>query len=289
MATVEYGSRPVAAGRRKRGRRLDATVILSMCWLVVVVAAALVGDNLTHYGATTGVPDSRLLAPSPEHLLGTDDFSRDVLDRLIVGARSSMLIGFPVAVASSLLGGALGIAVAVWPRLEPPVMRVLDGLIAFPSIILTILLVTLFGAGHVQVIFALTVVFFPRIARVVRGITLSVVASPYVEAAEVIGGGRMWATWHHVLPNVIGPLGVQGTYVLSRAIVIDAALGFLGLAVPPPTPTWGNMLGDARLFIGQAWWMVFAPGVCIVLTALAVNYAGDWLRDITDKTRESSR
>lgn len=289
MATVIEPVAPRPAGRRKSVWRIDTTTGLSVFWLVVVVAAALLGERLTRYGATTALPDARLLPPSPEHLMGTDNFFRDVLDRLIVGARSSIVIALAVALASSLLGGALGIAVVVWRRLDNPIMRVLDGLIAFPGIILAIMLVAAFGGGQWQVVLALTVAFFPRIARVVRAVTLSVVASPYVEAAGVIGGGRIWAAWHHVLPNVLGPLGVQATYVMSRAIVIDAALSFLGLGVPPPLPTWGNMLGDARTFIGQAWWMVFAPGLCIVFTALAVNFAGDWLRDVTDNATEASR
>lgn len=280
---------PRSVATHRSRTRLGVTTIVCVCWLVVVVAAALLGNTLTRYGATVAVPDASLLAPSPEHILGTDNFSRDVLDRLIVGARSSVVIGLAVAVASGLLGGTLGILVAVWPRLDNPVMRVLDGLIAFPSIILAIMVVTLFGGGESQVIVALTVVFFPRIARVIRGITLSVVASPYVEAGGVMGGGRMWAAWHHVLPNLLGPLGVQATYAMSRVIVIDAGLSFLGLAVPPPAPTWGNMLGDARLYIDQAWWMMLAPGLCIVLTAVAVNFVGDWLRDIADKTTEVSR
>lgn len=288
-AVIDDRSARAAVDRRQKGRQSSFTVVVSGCWLACVVAAALLGERLTRYGATTAVPGARLVGPSSQHLLGTDNFSRDVLDRLIVAAQSSLMIGFGVAVASTLLGGMIGIAVAVWRPLDNPVMRVLDGLIAFPSIILAILLVTSFGGGCWQVVIALTIVFFPRIARVVRGITLSIVASPYVEAAGVIGGGRLWSTRHHVLPNVLGPLGVQATYVMSRAIVIDAALSFLGLSVPPPTPTWGNMLGDARMYMSQAWWMVLAPGFCIVLTALAVNFVGDWLRDRTDKSREASR
>ncbi|WP_457256457.1 ABC transporter permease [Pedococcus sp. P5_B7] len=289
MASIELGTAITVPARRKRSRRLDATAVVSICWLVIVVAAAIFGSALTHYGATTAVPNGRLLSPSLEHLAGTDNFARDILDRLTVAARSSMIIGIGVGIASSVLGGVLGIAVVVWPKIDAPVMRVLDGLIAFPSIILAILLVTSFGAGSMQVIIALTIVYFPRITRVTRGITLSVVASPYVEAAGVIGGGRVWATWRHVVPNVVGPLGVQATYVISRAIVVDAAMSFLGLGVPPPAPTWGNMLGDARLYIDQAWWMVLAPGVCIMLTAVAINFAGDSLRDISDKTMESAR
>ncbi|WP_375003609.1 ABC transporter permease [Aeromicrobium sp. CTD01-1L150] len=199
------------------------------------------------------------------------------------------MIGFSVAIASSVIGGVLGAVVVIWRSVDNVIMRILDGLIAFPSIVLAILLVAAFGGGHWQVIVALTLVYFPRIARVVRGIGLSLIASPFVEAAYVAGGSRWWVMRHHVIPNLFGPIGVQGTYVMSRAIVIDAGLSFLGLSVPPPTPTWGNMLGDARLFMDQAWWMVVLPGLCIVFTALAVNYVGDWLRDITDKKLGANR
>lgn len=280
---------PSPARHRRRGKRVDALVVASLVWLVLVVIAAAFGDQLARYGATVAVGSDRLQPPSATHWLGSDNFSRDVMDRLVVAARSSMLIGVSVAVVSSLLGGLLGIMVVVWKPLDNVIMRVLDGFIAFPPIILAIMLVASFGGGYWQVIVALTIVFFPRIARVVRGATLAVVTAPFVEASRVLGGGTVWGTRHHVIPNVLGPIGVQATYVLARAIVIDAGLSFLGLSVPPPTPTWGNMLGDARLFMDQAWWMVILPGLCIVLTALAVNFAGDWLRDLTDRTLGTQR
>lgn len=279
----------LAASKRGRIPRVGALVIISFAWLALVLIAAVSGETLARFGATAAVEAGRLLPPSLEHWAGTDNFSRDVLDRLVVSARSSMTIGIAVAVISSLLGGLVGVVAVVWKPLDNVLMRLLDGFIAFPPILLAILLVAAFGGGYWQVIVALTLVFFPRIARVGRAATLAVVTAPYVEASRVLGAHTLWSTRHHVLPNIIGPIAVQATYVLARAIVIDAGLAFLGLGVPPPAPTWGSMLGDARLFVDQAWWLVVLPGLCIVFTALAVNFAGDWLRDITDRTLGTQR
>jgi peptide/nickel transport system permease protein len=270
---------PTTGSRRMS---VDLLTVLAVLLLVVVAVAVVFGDGLTRYGFATPVPDARLQAPSWGHPFGTDGFSRDILDRVIVGARYSVTIGFAVALLSSVLGGACGIVVAVWRSLDNLVMRVLDGLIAFPPIILALFLVSIVGGGMWQVVAALTLVFLPRIARVTRGVALAIVSYPFVEASHMLGGGRLWAMTRHVLPNVAGPISVQATYVMSRAIVIDAGLAFLGLSIPPPTPTWGNMVGDARLFMAQAWWMVLVPGLCIALTAIAVNIVGDWLRDRTD-------
>ncbi|SMY01246.1 ABC transporter permease [Brevibacterium linens] len=286
MTTMMSDTPPTAA---KRKSRLSVLVILSLLWLAAVVVATIFGEHLARYGATVAVGADRLQPPSPEHWAGTDNFSRDIMDRLIVAARSSMFIGVSVAVISSILGGATGVIAVVWKPLDNIVMRVLDGFIAFPPILLAIMLVASFGGGYWQVILALTLVFFPRIARVVRAATLAVITAPYVEASRVLGGNTLWSTRHHVIPNITGPLAVQATYVLSRAIVIDAGLAFLGLGVPPPAPTWGSMLGDSRLFVDQAWWLVVLPGLCIVLTALAVNFAGDWVRDLTDRTLGTDR
>ncbi len=273
-------TKPARTRRRRWG--LDGFTLAAFVGLAVVLFAVAFGHFLTRYGANTPVPGDRLAPPSWEHPFGTDNFSRDVLDRVIVGARSSVFIGLATAVLSSVLGGICGIAVSIWRPLDNWVMRILDGFIAFPPIILAIMLIATFGGGYWQVITALTVVFFPRIARVTRGSALGIASAPFVEAVQVMGGSRWWSAVHHVLPNAIGPIAVQATYVMARAIVIDAGLSFLGLSVPPPAPTWGNMLGDGRLYITQAWWLIIIPGACIAITAICVNVLGDWLRDQTD-------
>ncbi|WP_158215375.1 ABC transporter permease [Candidimonas nitroreducens] len=266
----------------RRSRGPDVSVVLAFVALAAILAAVVLGDVITRYGATTPILGARLQPPSLAHFFGTDNFARDVFDRAIVGARTSIIIGLGTAIVSSVLGGACGILVAVWRGLDNFVMRILDGFIAFPPIILAILIIATFGGGYWQVIFALSVVFFPRIARVTRGVSLGVTSAPFVEAVKVMGGPRWRAAVRHVMPNTIGPIAVQATYVMARAIVIDAGLSFLGLSVPPPTPSWGNMLGEGRLYITQAWWLTIAPGLCIAVTAMAVNIIGDWLRDKSD-------
>lgn len=268
----------------RRKARIEVITPLAVILLLVVAVAVVFGDALARYGATTPIPGARLEPPSWAHPFGTDNFSRDVLDRIIVGARSSVVIGLTVAVVSSALGAVCGIVVSLWRAVDNVVMRILDGLIAFPAILLALFLVSVAGGGMWQVIVALTLVFFPRIARVTRGIALGIVSHPFVEASTMLGGGRVWAMTRHVVPNALGPIAVQATYVMARVIVIDAGLSFLGLSIPPPAPTWGNMLGDARLYIEQAWWMVTIPGLLIVVTCVAVNIVGDWLRDRTDTT-----
>lgn len=262
--------------------RPDAVTAIAILVLALVLIAVAFGSSLTRFGASTSIPDARLQSVSWSHPFGTDGFSRDVLDRIIVGARYSVVIGVGVAAIASIVGGLCGVIAAVWRRADNALMRVMDGFIAFPPILLALFLVAIVGGGMWQVIAALSLVFFPRIARVTRGVALGIVTLPFVEASHMFGGSKLWAMTRHILPNAVGPIAVQATYVMARAIVIDAGLSFLGLSVPPPTPTWGNMLGEARVFIDQAWWMVLIPGLCIALTAIAVNIVGDWLRDATD-------
>jgi peptide/nickel transport system permease protein len=194
-----------------------------------------------------------------------------------------MVVGLSVGVASTVLGGLIGVLVAVWRGIDDLVMRTLDALMAFPPVFLAIALVAAAGPGTWQVIAALTLVYFPRTARITRGAALSVVGRTFVEASTSMGARRFWLMMHHILPMVIGPLFIQGTYVVARAIVIDASLSFLGLGTPPPDPTWGNMLGEARAFIREAWWMVTFPGLAVVVTTISINLIGDFLRDRMDR------
>lgn len=275
------------AGRRRRPgherlarwRNLDAVTWSALAVLLLILFAAVLGPALTRYGPLSTDTAGRLLGPSSGHLLGTDSFGRDVLDRIIVGARGSLLIGLAVGVLTTIAGGLLGILVAVWRSIDDLVMRVLDGLMAFPPIFLAIALVAVAGGGTWQVILALSLVYFPRTARVTRGAALSIVGRPFVETSRVLGARRLWTIVHHIVPMLYGAVLVQGTYVMARAIVVDASLSFLGLGVPPPDPTWGNMLGEAREYIRDAWWMATFPGVAIVLTTISINLLGDHLRD----------
>jgi peptide/nickel transport system permease protein len=224
----------------------------------------------------------RLRPPDQIHLFGTDNFGRDILARVMLGARVSIVVGVLVAGLSSAFGSIAGLLTAIYPRLDRVLMRMLDGFMAFPATFLAIGLIAALGAGILQEVIALTVVFFPRTARVMRGVGLQVGGRQFVEAAIVIGGTRIHIVFRHLLPNAVGPLIVQGSYVLARAIVTESGLSFLGLGLPPPAPSWGNMLSDARTFLQDGWWFTTFPGLAIVLTVLSVNLVGDAVRDRLD-------
>jgi peptide/nickel transport system permease protein len=261
-------------------RAPNGILVAAVVWLVVVVVWVVGGDRLTAQSAL--LMDLRLRPPDTGHLFGTDNFGRDILARVIVGARVSFTVGVLVALSSTALGTLAGLTSSTYPRLDRVLMRILDGFMAFPAAILAIAMIAALGTGIWQESLALTVVFFPRTARIMRGVGLQLRGRQFVEAAVVVGGTPTHIVLRHILPNTLGPLIIQGSYILGRAIVTDAGLSFLGLGAPPPTPSWGNMLGDARTFMQDAWWFVAFPGVAIVLTVLCVNLLGDAMRDRLD-------
>jgi peptide/nickel transport system permease protein len=255
-------------------------LVAAVVWLVVVMVWVVGGDRLAVQSAL--LMDVRLGPPDLGHLFGTDNFGRDILARVIVGARVSFTVGVLVALSSTALGTLAGLTASTYPRLDRVLMRILDGFMAFPAAILAIAMIAALGTGIWQESLALTVVFFPRTARIMRGVGLQLRGRQFVEAAVVVGGTPTHIVLRHILPNTLGPLIIQGSYILGRAIVTDAGLSFLGLGAPPPTPSWGNMLGDARTFMQDAWWFVAFPGLAIVLTVLSVNLLGDAMRDRLD-------
>jgi peptide/nickel transport system permease protein len=231
----------------------------------------------------------RLLGPGAGGLLGTDNFGRDILSRVIASGRVSLVIGLAVMVLSTLVGTAAGLLSGYYPRVDAILMRILDGLMAFPAILLAIALVAALGASERNEIIAIALVFFPRTARIVRASTLQIKARAFVEAAVALGqrDGRILS--FHILANALPPLIVQATFVFAQAILADAALSFLGLGVRPPAPTWGNMLNDAHIYVATAPWFVVFPGVAIVVTVLCLNLFGDAVRDLADPHAISRR
>jgi peptide/nickel transport system permease protein len=227
-------------------------------------------------------PIDRLLPPSVAHWFGTDSLGRDVYARAVFGARISLTVGVSVALASVLLGLAIGLVSGYWNRVDLVVMRIMDGLMAIPAILLAIALVSLNRPSVFVVIVAITIPETPRVVRLVRSVVLGVREMPYIEAA-VSGGTRgRKIILRHILPATIPPLIVQGTYISATAILVEAGLSFLGAGVPPDVPTWGNMIAQSRLFVGRAPWTIFAPGTLLALSILAVNLLGDGLRDRLD-------
>jgi peptide/nickel transport system permease protein len=232
-------------------------------------------------------PSVRLLSPGPGHRFGTDEFGRDVLSRVIYGARVSLLIGAGVTIFSGVIGSVLGLLSGYYPRFDTPIMRIMDGMMAFPSILLAIAIMASLGPSTRNVFIALTVVYVPTIARLVRGSTLVLKQQPFVESARSIGMRDHSILAKYVFPNALSPLIVQCTFVLAFAIISEASLSFLGAGVPPDEPSWGNMLRDGQKLIQRAWWMAIFPGIFLVITVLAFNILGDGLRDALDpRSRE---
>lgn len=229
----------------------------------------------------------RLREPSLEFLLGTDEFGRDVLSRLMAGAGTSMLVAAATVLVALLLGVAVGL-VAGYARgwVDRLLMVFNDALLAFPGILLALGIMVIIGANQWGIVLALGLAYAPTAVRVVRGTVLSLREKEYIEASRVIGNSWMRTVFVHILPNCVAPLAVLATSMFGWVILSESALSFLGLGVPPPAPTWGNMLSSGRPYIETASWLGIAPGACIALTLLGVNLLGDALRDWLDPRME---
>ncbi len=235
---------------------------------------------------TPGTPSTVELADGQEalrvHWMGTDSLGRDVYSRVIYGARVSLIVGIAVAALAVAVGLAIGLVAGYLRWLDAIVMRVMDGLMAIPSILLAIGLVSLWGGGLGTVLIAIAIPEIPRVVRLVRSIVLSVREEPYVEAAVALGTRTPLILIRHVLPNTLAPLIVQGTYVCASAILLEAILSFLGAGIPPETPTWGNIMAEGRVLFQVFPHNILFPGIFLALTVLAVNVLGDGLRDTLD-------
>jgi peptide/nickel transport system permease protein len=270
-----------ATARARYFARRNPTIVVGGA-ILFVVAALSIAAPLFAGDAITMRPAERLRPPSALNWLGTDHLGRDVFARTIYGARVSLFVGLSVAVLSIGLGLTIGLLSGYFRKVDAIAMRLMDGLMAIPAILLAIALVALTRASVSVVIVAITIPEIPRVVRLVRAVVLSVREAPYVEAA-IAGGTPSWKILlRHILPNTIAPLLVQATYICASAILIEAALSFLGAGTPPEIPTWGNMIAQSRLFLGRAPWTIFAPGIALALVVLAVNLLGDGLRDHLD-------
>jgi peptide/nickel transport system permease protein len=269
-------------------RRLRQTIIrhrgipVGGIVLVAVVVVALAAPLLTTMSPTALDPAGRLAPPNGEHLFGTDNFGRDVFSRTLWGARLSLEIGFLVSALTVLMGTAVGLLAGYFRRLDTPIMRLMDSMMAFPGIVLAIGLMAALGPSKYNVITALTVVYTPRMARVVRSIVLTIREMQFVEAARAQGTSNLRLLLRHILPNCLSPLIVQGTFVFAEAVLGEASLSFLGAGTPPYIPSWGNMLGEARAYLRDAPWTMLFPGLSLTLTVLALNLLGDGIRDLLD-------
>jgi peptide/nickel transport system permease protein len=224
----------------------------------------------------------RLEAPAAANWFGTDAFGRDVYARTIYGGRISLAVGIAVAIITSVIGIAMGTLSGYFRKLDSVIMRVVDGLMAIPNILLGIALVALLGASVQNVIIAVTITESPRMTRIARASVLSIREQAFVEAAVAIGAKPFRIMALHIVPNLIAPMLVMGTFVTAQAILLEAALSFLGAGTPPSIPSWGNMMAESRGTMQQAPWAILFPGFFLALTILAVNLVGDGLRDALD-------
>jgi len=227
-------------------------------------------------------PVERLRSPSDEHWFGTDMLGRDVYSRVIYGSRISMTVGVAVAALSIAIGLAIGLVTGFVRWLDAVVMRVMDGLMSIPSVLLAIALMALTKASVGNVIVAITLAEVPRVVRLVRSLVLSLREQPYVEAAVAAGTNLPLILLRHILPNTVAPLLVQGTYICASAMITEALLSFIGAGTPPNVPSWGNIMAEARSMFQLAAYLIYFPGVFLSLTVLAVNLLGDGMRDALD-------
>ena len=250
--------------------------------LVLVVFVSLFAGALTGFDPNETAVSERLSRPSAIHMFGTDELGRDLFSRIAFGGRYSLTIALLTALGSIVFGTLLGLFAGFFRRLDAPVMRVVDAMMSFPDILLAIALVGILGPSMLNVVFALVLVYTPRVARVVRASTLVVRELLFVEAARAVGVSTLGILWRHILPNLLSPILVQASFIFAYAILAEAALSFLGVGVPPEIPTWGTMVAGSQQYAHQALWIVLFPGLAIILTALSLQLLGDGIRDLLD-------
>jgi peptide/nickel transport system permease protein len=275
-ATTPSSSKGALKWARRNKTIVGGSLILLTLVIIAIFAPWLAGDPLQFE------PINRLKKPSETFWFGTDQFGRDVYSRVIYGTRISLIIGLCVAVLATAIGLVVGVLCGFYKHVDTVLMRVMDGMMAIPAILLAIALITLMKASLFIVIVAIAIPEIPRVARLVRSVVLSVRGRPYIEAAISSGtrNGRIMV--RHILPNTVAPLIVQATYVCASAILTEAGLSFLGAGTPPEIPSWGNIISLGRTFFQIAPWIIFFPGLCLAITVLAINLVGDGLRDTLD-------
>ena len=282
-ATIELAStKPRREGRLRRIVRRHPTILIGGAILLVMVFCAVFAPYLGTVDPQAVSPARRMRWPQEAWWFGTDMMGRDVWSRTLYGARISLVVGLGAALLATLGGLLLGLVTGFIRWVDALLMRVMDGLMSIPGVLLAIALMALTQASLQNVIIAIAIVELPRVTRLVRGIVLSLREQPFVEAATAAGTGVARTLFKHILPNTVAPLLVQGTYVCASAMITEAILSFIGAGTPPNIPSWGNIMSEARSIFQVGWYIVLFPAVFLSLTVLAVNLLGDGLRDMLD-------
>jgi peptide/nickel transport system permease protein len=276
--------------RAKRRQRLAAlrrllahkTFMAGLAILILFVSVAALADLIAPYPPNKSNYSDILRPPSAQFWFGTDGYGRDILSRCIHGTRASLTIAVAVTLLTGLFGTLLGTLAGYVRWLDGLLMRTLDGLMAFPGVLLAIALAAALGPSALNAIIALTVAFTPRTARIVRGSVMVVQGMQYVEAARAAGAGHLRIVFRYILANALSPLIVQLTYIFAVSIIAEAILSFLGVGPPPPAPSLGNIIAEGRTYIQEAWWIAVFPGLAIAVSVLSLNLMGDGLRDMLD-------
>ncbi|HML09951.1 MAG TPA: ABC transporter permease [Stellaceae bacterium] len=289
MAVVPSQIDLVAAARLPRTRgavatyiRRHPTVVIGGVLLGLMLSVAVFAPWLGTADPTALAPAHRLRWPSAEYWFGSDMLGRDIYSRTIYGARVSLTVGLSVALLATALGLCVGLVTGLNRWVDAIVMRVMDGLMSIPGVLIAIALMALTRASMTNVIFAITVAEVPRVTRLVRSVVLTLRDQPFVEAAIASGTSQIRVMWRHIVPNTLATLLVQGTYICASAMITEAILSFIGAGTPPTIPSWGNIMAEGRAVFLVAYYIVLFPGIFLSLTVLAINLLGDGLRDAID-------
>ena len=253
-----------------------------LLFIVLLLIFALFAPYIATFDPQEMNPVDKLRSPDGTYYFGTDNFGRDIFSRVVFGARTSLAGSAGVILFSLSIGVLIGVSSGYFRKIEPYLMRLIDVLMAFPPLLLALVLVSILGRGMGNVIIAVGATYLTRTTRIVYGLTLKLREEPYIEAAVASGVKQKWIIMKHILPNMMSPLIVQATFTFAFSLLDMAALDFLGLGIPPSIPSWGNMLSEGRMYLTRGPWLLIFPGACIVLTVLSFNLVGDVLRDRLD-------
>lgn len=257
-------------------------IAVGTCLFILILFLAVCAPWLSFYDPLAPDGSQRLMPPSMDHLMGTDQLGRDIFSRVLHGARSSLQVGLGVVLITTLAGVLLGMAAGFYPRLDGVLMRVMDGFMAFPAIIIAIMLAAMWGTGKLNIILALSFAYFSRMARVVRSSVLSIKEQDYVDSARIAGAGDWYILRKYILLNSLSPIIVQATFVFAIAILDESALSFLGIGIKAPEPSLGGMINDGRNYMTVSPWLMLFPGGIMFAAVLGLNILGDGLRDLLD-------